>query len=187
MGLATKSTDSKATTNTTTQMGNKLTEPLPTDRIFWPKWQVKFADNKVYPVRFGGVHLGTVAEQKASKSAREPKPRQRRFFPPLDMLFIDNYVFQYYEHPDVEIGFETGGGMPGTLKVVEKVAINASSLSHSKERDEIWLKKLRFILHNFPKIRAITVLTTVVLDMASPVSMPKPIYFSKQLPATCKP
>lgn len=146
-----------------------MTERLPTDHIFWPKWQIKFSNNTVYPTEFGGVHLGTLAEQH--------KPRKKRFFPPLDMLFIDSYVFEHYERPDVEIGFETGGGVPGTLKVVEKVAINASSLSHSKEKDDIWLKKLRFILHNFPKVRAITVLTCVVLDMASPVSMPEPIYF----------
>lgn len=158
-------------------MENQLTEALPTDRIFWPKWTVKFGNNTVYPDQFGGVHLGTLADKQPSKKAHEPKRRQKRFFPPLDMLFIDNYVFEHYERPDVEIGFDTGGGLPGTLKVVEKVAINASSLSHSKEKDDIWLKKLRFILRNFPKIRAITVLTTVILDMASPASMPKPIYF----------
>lgn len=154
-----------------------MAEKFHTDRIFWPKWQVKFRNNTVYPTEFGGVHLGTLAEKQPSKNTRKPKPRQKPFFPPLDMLFIDSYVFEYYERPDVEIGFDAGGGVPGTLKVVEKVAINASSLSHSKEKDDIWLKKLRFILHNFPKVRAITVLTAVVLDMASPVSMPKPIYF----------
>lgn len=158
-------------------METKLTEALPTDRIFWPKWQIKFRDNTVYPRKFGGVHLGTLAEKEASKDTREPKPRQKRFFPPLDMLFIDNYVFEYYEHPDVEIGYDAGGGLPATLKVVEKVAINASSLSYSKEKDDIWFRKLRFILNNFPKVRAITVLTPVVLNVASPVSMPKPIYF----------
>lgn len=158
-------------------MDKKVAERLSTDRIFWPKWQIKFSNNTVYPTEFGGVHLGTLAQKQAPKNTHEPKPRKKGFFPPLDMLFIDDYVFQYYEHPDVEIGFDTGGGVPGTLKVVERVAINASSLSYSKERDDIWLKKLRFILHNFPKVRAITVLTSVVLDMASPVSMPKPIYF----------
>lgn len=158
-------------------METKLTEALPTDRIFWPKWQVKFRNGTVYRHRFGGVHLGTLAEKEASKNTHEPKPRQKRFFPPLDMLFIDNYVFEYYERPDVEIGYDTGGGLPKTLNEVEKVAINASSLSYSKEKDDIWLKKLRFILHNFPKIKAINVLTAVVLDMVSPVSMPEPIYF----------
>lgn len=158
-------------------METNLTEPIPTDRIFWPKWQVKFRNNTVYPRRFGGVHLGTVTEKVASKTAHEAKPGQKRFFPPLDMLFIDNYVFEYYERPDVEIGYDAGDGLPRALKVVEKVAINASSLSYSQEKDDIWLKKLRFIMHNFPKVKAITVLTAVVLDMASPVSMPKPIYF----------
>ncbi|KAK7697150.1 hypothetical protein SLS64_013849 [Diaporthe eres] len=158
-------------------MGKKVTERLPTDHIFWPKWQIKFSNNTVYPTEFSGVHLGTLAEKQASNDTHEPNPRKKRFFPPLDMLFIDSYVFEYYERPDVEIGFEAGGGVPGTLKVVEKVAINASSLSHSKEKDGIWLKKLRFILQNFPKVRAITVLTSVVLDMASPVSLPEPIYF----------
>lgn len=158
-------------------METKLTEQFTTDRIFWPKWQVKFRNNTVYPRRFGGVHLGTVTEKVSSKNTHETKPGQQRFFPPLDMLFIDNYVFEYYERPDVEIGYDTGGGLPRTLKVVEKVAINASSLSYSEEKDDIWLKKLRFIMHNFPKVKAITVLTAVVLDMASPVSMPQPIYF----------
>lgn len=158
-------------------MGDKLTETPQTDQIFWPKWQIKFDNGTVYPARFGGVHLGTVAEKQVSRSTDKPKPSQRRFFPPLDMLFIDDYVFEYYERPDAEIVFDKGASLPETLGVVEKVAINASSLSQSKEKDDIWFKKLRFILQNFPSVRAITVLTAVVLDMASPVSMPKPIYF----------
>lgn len=158
-------------------MDRQLTETPDTDLIFWPKWQVKFDDGTVYPARFGGVHLGTVAEKQASKSTNKPKLSQRHFFPPLDMLFIDDYVFKYYERPNAEIRFDRDAGLPETLDVVEKVAINASSLSYSKEKDNIWFKKLRFILQNFPKVRAITVLTAVVLDMASPASMPKPIYF----------
>ncbi|KKY31202.1 hypothetical protein UCDDA912_g08843 [Diaporthe ampelina] len=158
-------------------MNSKLTEALPTDRIFWPRWQIKFDNGTVYPASFGGVHLGTVAGNQASKSTKAPKPVQRRFFPPLDMLFIDDYVFEYCERPGAEVRFVTDSGLPKTLGVVQKVAINASSLSRSEEKDDIWFKKLRFILRNFPKARAITVLTAVVLDIASPVSMPKPIYF----------
>lgn len=153
-------------------MTEKLTDALPTDRLFWPKWQIKFDDDTVYPASFSGVHLGAVAEIKGPEYYSK-----RHFFPPLDMLFIDNYVFEHYERPDVEISFEADGGLPKTLDVVQKVAIDASSLSHSEEKDAIWCKKLRFILRNFPKIRAITVLAAIVLDMASPASMPKPIYF----------
>lgn len=155
-------------------MDSTVTETPDTDLIFWPKWQIKFDDGTVYPARFSGVHLGTVAEKQMSKNTNKPK---RPFFPPLDMLFIDDYVFKYYERPNAEIRFERDAGLPNTLEEVEKVAINASSLSYSKEKDNIWFKKLRFILQNFPKVRAITVLTAVVLDMASPASMPKPIYF----------
>lgn len=158
-------------------MRKEPTEPLPRDRIFWPKWRIKFKNGTVYPFSFGGVHLGTVAEKQASRSKKVPKPSQRHFFPPLDMLFIDDYVFDYYEYPGAEVGFERDGGLPKTLDVVQKVTINASALSHSQEKDDIWFKKLRFILRNFPRVRSITVLTAVVLDMASPVSMPNPIYF----------
>ncbi|KAH8777732.1 hypothetical protein F5883DRAFT_518055 [Diaporthe sp. PMI_573] len=158
-------------------MDNKLTETPHTDQIFWPKWQIKFDDGTIYPASFGGVHLGTVAEKQVSRSTDKSKPSQGRFFPPLDMLFIDDYVFEYSERPDAEIIFDRDAGLPKTLGVVEKVAINASSLSHSKEKDDIWFKKLRFILQNFPNVRAITVLTAIVLDIASPVSMPKPMYF----------
>ncbi|KAI3392921.1 hypothetical protein diail_4970 [Diaporthe ilicicola] len=153
-------------------MKKVLTETLPTDRLFWPKWQIKFKNNKVYPESFSGVHLGTVADNQVSEGSNK-----KHFFPPLDMLFIDNYVFQYYERPDVEIVFGADGVLPETLDSVQKVAIDAGSLSHSKDKDDIWCKKLRFILRNFPNVRAITVLAAVVLDMASPVSMPEPIYF----------
>ncbi|KAL1882959.1 hypothetical protein Daus18300_000597 [Diaporthe australafricana] len=152
-------------------MTEKLTETLPTDRLFWPKWQIKFDDDTVYPASFSGVHLGTVAENNASEDSK------RHFFPPLDMLFIDNYVFEHYERPDVEISLEADGALPETLDAVQKVAIDASSLSHSEDKDTIWCKKLRFILRNFPNIRAIIVLAAIVLDMASPASMPQPIYF----------
>lgn len=158
-------------------MEKELTETLPTDRLFWPKWQIQFDDNTVYPASFSGVHLGTVAERRAAEDTKVPMPSQRHFFPPLDMIFIDNYVFEHCERPDAMIGFDIDGGLPETLDVVEKVAIDASSLSQSEEKDEIWCKKLRFILRNFPKVKAITVLATVVLDIASPSSMPKPMYF----------
>jgi hypothetical protein len=161
-------------------MDNKLTDAPQTEQVFWPKWHVKFNGGSGYgcPYKFDGVHLGTVAEKpsEVSTSIGKPKPRQRHFFPTLDMLYIDDYVFDFYEDPKAEIGFDTGGGLPKTLDVVEKVAINASSLSKSQEKDCIWLKKLRFILRNFKNVRAITVLTAVILDIPSPVSMPNPMY-----------
>ncbi|POS72448.1 hypothetical protein DHEL01_v209163 [Diaporthe helianthi] len=157
-------------------MDQQLTETPHTDHLFWPSWQVEFDDGKFYPETFGGVHLGMIPKQ-APKSSNEPTPNQRRFFPPLDMLFIDNYIFEHYERPDTKIIFDKDPNLPETLSVVQKVAINASSLSSSKEKDDIWLKKLRFILQFFPKVQAITILTAVVVDIASTVSMPKPIYF----------
>lgn len=157
-------------------MDQKLTQTAHTDNIFWPKWQIQFDDGKAFPVIFGGVHLGTVPKQ-TSKSSNEPDSGRRRFFPLLDMFFIDNYIFKYYERPNTKIIFEKDPTLPQTLSVVQKVAINASSLSHAKEKDEIWLKKLRFILQFFPNVRAITVLTAVVLDISSPASMPQPMCF----------
>lgn len=115
--------------------------------------------------------------KQASKGSTEANPSHRRFSPQLDMLFIDNYIFKYCERPKTKIIFDRDPALPHLLDKVQKVAINASSLSQSKEKDDIWFKKLRFILKVFPKVRAITVLTVVVLDMASPASMPAPMCF----------
>ncbi|KAG8167494.1 hypothetical protein KVR01_003183 [Diaporthe batatas] len=157
-------------------MDQQQTDTAYTDNIFWPKWQIQFDDGKVHPHRFSGVHLGPMPKQ-ASKSSNEPNSSHRSFNPPLDMLFIDNYIFKYYERPKTKIIFDRDPNLPQILSEVQKVAINASSLSESKEKDDIWLKKLRLILQFFPKIRAITVLTAVVLDLASPAPITRPMCF----------
>lgn len=143
-------------------------------RVFRPKWQVYFDDGTLFPAAFNGIHLGTVAEHKTSESEEKAQECNKTFDPECDIIFVDNYVFKYCEQANVIIIFDVENGLPRVLDSVLNVAIDASSLSMN--RHDIWYKKLRFILRNFPKVKRITVVATVVLDIASPEYMREPVY-----------
>lgn len=143
-------------------------------RVFRPKWKVCFDDGNVFPGAFGGIHLGTVAERRASNSSEKGKYCDKTFNPECDMIFIDTYVFEHCERADAIISFDVENGLPENLEGVLNVAIDARSLS--LDRHDVWHKKLRFILRYFPKVKRITVVATVVLDIASPDYMTEPMY-----------
>ncbi|KUI68356.1 hypothetical protein VM1G_04627 [Cytospora mali] len=143
-------------------------------RVFRPKWQIHFDDNTRYPAIFRGVHLGTVAEHEASSGPGKAQQVEKPFDPEWDIIFIDNYVFEYCERPDATIIFDVENGLPNNLAALQNVAIDASSLSMDK--NDVWYKKLRFILRNFPMVKRITIIATVVLDIPSPEYMSKPLY-----------
>lgn len=139
-------------------------------RVFRPKWQVHFENGTVFPATFGGIHLGVVAEQGKSTSGIEKVQQiNKPLNPDWDILFIDNYVFEYCERADATIAFDVENGLPRSLDCVQNVAIDASSLSMKKH--DVWYKKLRFILRNFPNVKRVTIIATVVLDIRSPEYM----------------
>lgn len=143
-------------------------------RIFRPKWKVHFKYGKVFPTEFLGIHLGTVVAGRASLGAGKAKQTKKPFDHAWDIIFIDTYVFEYCERADAIITFDVENGLPDGLDLVQNVAIDASSLSTHKH--DVWYKKLRFILRNFPEVRRITIVATVILDITSPAYMPQPMY-----------
>ncbi|ROW15267.1 hypothetical protein VPNG_03083 [Cytospora leucostoma] len=143
-------------------------------RIFRPKWKVHFEDGKVFPTEFLGIHLGTVGADRGSLGAGKAGETNKPFDTGWDILFIDTYVFDYCERADAIISFDVENGLPDGLDLVQNVAIDASSLSMHKH--DVWYKKLRFILRNFPKVKRVTIVATVILDIASPECMLQPMY-----------
>ncbi|ROW05832.1 hypothetical protein VMCG_05155 [Cytospora schulzeri] len=142
-------------------------------QVFRPKWQIQFDNGTLFPASFHGIHLGTVAERKATRGKEKVQQLTNTpFDPEWDIIFIDNYVFTYCERPDATITFDVENGLPENLASVQNVAIDASSLL--MKRHDVWYKKLRFILRNFPKVQRITIVATVILDIASPEYMSGP-------------
>ncbi|KAK7743236.1 hypothetical protein SLS53_004321 [Cytospora paraplurivora] len=143
-------------------------------RIFRPKWKVHFKDGKVFPTEFLGIHLGTVVADRESLGAGKAEETKKPFDTEWDIIFIDTYVFEYCERADAIISFDVENGLPDGLDLVQNIAIDASSLSMHKH--DVWYKKLRFILRNIPKVKRITIVATVILDITAPMCMPKPMY-----------
>lgn len=143
-------------------------------RVFRPQWKVQFDDGTALPATSRGIQLGTVAEHNTSSAPKAIQQTRKPFDPEWDILFIDTCVFEYCERVNTAITFDIENGLPDNLNSLQNVAIDASSLS--LDRHDVWYKKLRFILRNFPKVSRITVIATIVLDIASPVHLTQPMY-----------